>query len=220
MLKALVFDMDGTLCDSDHFHRQAFARALEPHGITVDADFYARAISGKSNEAIWASLLPDRTPEEQAREADRKEALFRELAVALDPAAGLLDLLAWAGRRSLRLALVTNAPRDNVDHMLEALGLAGRFPVVIASGDVPRSKPDPMPYRAALDRLGVAPHEAVAFEDSPPGLAAAVAAGIETVGITTGQSAEALLGVGAVLAAPHFDDPDLLSWLEGRAEAG
>ena len=214
-LKALIFDMDGTLADSDPVHLRAFEAYMAPLGVRVDEEVYRTKIAGRTNAQIFAGLLPDSSPEDQARHGDEKEALFRRMSDTLAPVGGLLALLDWARAKGLRIALVTNGPRLNVEHTLEALGIADRFEVTIAGEDVARGKPDPLPYRTALDRLGIAPDEAVAFEDSPAGLKAAKAAGIVTIGILTGQPAEALIAVGADLTVKDFTDADLWRMLEG-----
>jgi beta-phosphoglucomutase len=217
MLKALVFDMDGTLADSDPFHMRAFEQFLAPFGILVTDDLLHRTISGRSNELIFADLLPGHSREDRARFADEKEALFRKLASEMEPLEGLLELLDWADEHHLGLAIVTNAPRANLDHTLQALKIASRFQVLVSSEDVVRGKPDPLPYLTALERLGVKASEAVAFEDSFAGLKAAKAAGLRTFGVTTGQSAEALKGAGADAAIDDFGDDDLWAYLRDGA---
>lgn len=215
-LKALVFDMDGTLADTDPVHLRAFERYLAPHGVTVDEEVYRAKIAGRTNAQIFEGLLPAFSAEDHKRFGQEKEALFRELAEEIEPLAGLTSLLDWAEARSLRVGLVTNGPRPNVDHTLRALGIAQRFAVTIASEDVTRGKPDPLPYLTALDRLGIGAAEAVAFEDSPSGVRAAKAAGILTIGILTGQTAEALASSGADMTVRDFADPGLLRLLAER----
>jgi HAD superfamily hydrolase (TIGR01509 family) len=217
MLKALLFDVDGTLADTDPVHVQAFALYLAPHGLSVDETFYRTRISGRANAAIFADLFPNRSPEEHARFGDEKEALYRELARELAPLRGLPRLLDWARSCGLRLAAVTNGPRVNLEHALEGLGIEGRFEVLIAREDVARAKPDPLPYATALQRLGLGPAEAVAFEDSPAGVTAAMAAGLFTVGLLTSQPAGALREAGADVTIADFDDPALWRVLRERA---
>jgi beta-phosphoglucomutase len=216
-LKALVFDMDGTLADSDPLHIVAFAELLAPHGITIDHDFYRARISGRTNAAIFADLFPGATEDEQRRLADEKEASFRRLARTLDPLPGVLRVLDWADERGLGLGLVTNAPPENARHMLESLKVENRFRVRIAGGDVERGKPDPLPYLTAIERLGVGPEEALAFEDSMAGIRAAKSAGIFTIGLTTGQTEAALTSAGADAVFGDFDDPALWRILTSRA---
>ena len=214
--RALVFDLDGTLADTDPVHFATYRALLRGHGMEIDEEFYRTRISGRSNAAALADLFPHLDAAEHARIADGKEAAFRAAATALVPLAGLAALLDWAAARGVEVALVTNAPRANAVHMLEVLGLAGRFPVQVLGEELPRAKPHPLPYLTALERLGVAAGEAVAFEDSVPGIRSAVGAGIWTAGLTTGQTPEILLQAGAAIAVPDFTAEALWRRLAGR----
>jgi HAD superfamily hydrolase (TIGR01509 family) len=216
MLKALIFDMDGTLVHSDPVHLEAFAEVLKPEGVTINEEIYRSTIIGRTNDAIFASLLPHLPVERHEAYADEKEATFRRMAQDLEPLEGLLDLLEWAEGRGIRIALVTNAPRLNADHMLEALGLAGRFEVEITIEEVERGKPDPLPYLTALERLGIKAEEAIAFEDSPSGMRAAKAAGLYSFGVLTGLNAGEMREIGADDAIMTFRDPALWAILEQR----
>ncbi|MFC4174383.1 HAD family hydrolase [Microvirga sp. GCM10011540] len=219
MLKALIFDMDGTLVHSDPTHLEAFAEILGPEGVVIDEELYRSSIIGRTNEAIFASLLPHRTVEEHVVFADRKEAAFRRMALDLKPLDGLVDLLDWAEARGIGIALVTNAPVLNATHMLDVLGLAQRFSVKITIEEVERGKPDPLPYLTALQRLGLGPEEAIAFEDSPSGMKAAKAAGLFSFGVLTGLTAEEMKGFGADRSIADFHDPALWEILERRVAA-
>jgi beta-phosphoglucomutase len=219
MLKALIFDMDGTLVHSDPTHLEAFAEVLEPEGIVINEELYRSSIIGRTNDAIFASLLPHRTVAEHEDFADRKEAAFRRRALDLKPLDGLVDLLDWAEARSIRIALVTNAPVLNATHMLDVLGLTQRFSVKVTIEQVERGKPDPLPYLTALERLGLGPEEAVAFEDSPSGMKAAKGAGLFSFGVLTGLSADDMTALGADLTIETFRDPTLWEVLERRLAA-
>ena len=213
MYKALLFDLDGTLAETDSLHLPTWVDVLRPYGIEVDEEFYRESISGRSNSKIVKDLLPDLSAEEGRKLADAKEASFRERAHALEPLPGLLDFMEEANSRVLSLALVTNAPEENVEAILLALELGELFDEVVLSDEVGPVKPDPAPYRAALDKLGVRPEGALAFEDSTSGIASSVAAGIPTVGIASTQDPEKLLQAGAFVVARDFTDPELRGFL-------
>ncbi|GLV47997.1 hydrolase [Thermus sp. LT1-2-5] len=194
MPKALLFDLDGTLADTDPLHLVAWREVLRPFGLEVDPHFYRERISGRLNPEIVKDLL-GLEGEEAQRLIEAKEARFRQLAQNLAPTPGLPALLRKAEAKGLLWGVVSNAPRENARHVLRALGL--RPPLLVLAEEVGRGKPDPLPYRVALERLGVAPEEALAFEDSPSGVKSAVGAGIPTYALLTGHEGESLLGAGA-----------------------
>ncbi|MFM7347398.1 MAG: HAD family hydrolase [Tagaea sp.] len=216
MRDTLLFDLDGTLTDTDPLHFEAYARLLGPHGKAVDHATYKARIMGNTNEAIMTWLFPEADAAARKALADRKEALFREIAgTSMVRARGLTELLDWAAALKLKTAVVTNAPRANAELMLGALGLATRFDALVIGDELPRGKPDPLPYARALEILGAAPARAMAFEDSASGVRSATGAGVDTVGLMTGLAKEQLTGAGAVGAVPDFADP----WLSTRLRA-
>ncbi|MBA2442303.1 MAG: HAD family phosphatase [Rubrobacter sp.] len=212
-LKALLFDLDGTLAETDSLHFPAWAAVLEPHGVEVDAEFYRDRISGRLDDEIAAELLPH-LPEAEARTVvHSKEVAFREQAGEVLPLPGLVEVLEKARGRGLRMALVTNAPRENAAFMLRTLGLEGFFDLEVLAEEVAFGKPDPLIYVTALERLGVGPERAVAFEDSPSGIRSAVGAGLFTVGIASTHDPEKLMSAGASVVAADFRDPQMRSGL-------
>src|SRR5262245_5528440 len=106
-VRALIFDMDGTLADSDPLHLLAFQQYLSPYGVSVDEDVYPTRVAGRTNAAIFADLFPGQPREAIERHGEEKEALFRKIAGKLDPIAGLGTLLARAHGLSLSAAVVT-----------------------------------------------------------------------------------------------------------------
>ncbi|TLP65255.1 MULTISPECIES: HAD family hydrolase [Pseudomonas] len=218
MLTALLFDLDGTLTDTDTLHLQAFRKLLHDYdgrGLT-QAQFNTQ-VSGRSNGLLFAELFPQADAQQRQALAERKEALFRELSPTLKPLPGLLRLLEHARQHAIGTCVVTNAPRLNAEHMLGAMGIEACFEHVLVADELARPKPDPLPYLTGLQRLKAEAAQALAFEDSLPGVQAASGAGIFTVGLATTQSAERLHGAGAQLVIEDFDDPRLWALIEGMS---
>lgn len=203
MVKAILFDLDGTLADTDPLHLLAWQEVLKPYDLKVDPAFYRERISGRLNPEIVRDLL-GLEGEEAERLIATKEARFRELAQGLKPLPGLPEFLEKIQEKGLSWGVVTNAPRENAHHVLKALGL--KPPLLVLAEEVGQGKPDPLPYRVALERLGVAPEEALAFEDSPSGVRSAVGAGIPTYALLTGHSPESLLAAGAAGVLGDFGE--------------
>ncbi len=125
---ALLFDIDGTLCDTDPLHIRAFNQVMEPHGVHVGLDEYLRRVMGRTNANIMLDFFPEKSIEEHRALADAKEAAFRDLArTDLHPMPGLMDLMHWADGHAIPMAAVTNAPTENAELMLTALGIKHRF---------------------------------------------------------------------------------------------
>ena len=210
----LLFDLDGTLTDSDHLHLQAFNRLLGEFGRSISKADYTRHIMGAANPTICRYLFPDLPLEQSLLLADRKEAMFRDMLSGLQPTAGLDALLDWADQQALPMAIVTNAPRANAVLTIAALGLQTRIPTLIIGAETGQAKPHPLPYLEGMRQIGGKASRAVAFEDSVSGLRAAVASGATTVGLTTSLSARAILDEGAAIAIADFRDARLSSLLE------
>ncbi len=220
MKTALLFDLDGTLVDSDAEHLVAFQSVFAPFGIKLDRSEYAQNIMGASNAMIASRYLSHLSPIEQTAALDAKEAAYRDALGELEPILGALALLDFADRRGLRRAVVTNAPRANAEKVLAALGVGQRLPIVVIGSELARSKPDPLPYLTALERTGALATHSLAFEDSLSGVRAAAAAGLTVVGMTTTLDSRTLIEAGATIAAGNFTDPRIFDLIEARLTSG
>lgn len=196
-LAALLFDVDGTLADTEEAHRRAFNAAFAEHGLAWEwtESEYARLLQVTGGAERIAHFI-DRLGSPAARRAelqDRVSALHRsktrrygELVAggAAPLRAGVERLLAEARGAGLKLAIATTTTRANVEALL-ASALGGRslewFDVLACGDSVAHKKPAPDVYLFALGRLGVDASRCAAFEDSANGLAAAKAAGLYTV---------------------------------------
>lgn len=206
-MPALLFDLDGTMLETDPLHAAVFSELFAEHGRKIDERFYTANLHGRQNAEIFGEFFPGADAEAMAHV---KEARFRErLGAAAAPMPGLLPLLALAETERWPVAVVSNAPTQNARAMLAAIGLDGRIGTIVLGDDCPRGKPDPYPYAEAMRRLGVDPSDAVAFEDSRAGLTSARAAGAYAVGVASSLSEADLIASGAHLVIRDFTDPAL-----------
>ncbi len=214
MLSAILFDLDGTLANTDPIHFTLWQEILRDYGFEIDQEFYQQNISGNTNAQVVAKILPQLSVQEGEQMGIDKEAMYRRQAKTLSPTPGLSRLIQLTDKIPLKRAVVTNAPRINAEHMLEALQLTEVFPTVVVSDDAPPGKPDPAPYKLGLERVGVTSHEAIAFEDSTTGIHSAVAAGIYTIGVASTHNPELLLAAGASMVIQDFNDRNLWEFLD------
>lgn len=220
MSATLLFDLDGTLAETDWAHLAAFERVFAERGLEMNEHIFKTQIMGQPNEAIGAAFFPEMSAAEQAAICDYKEAVYREIVGDVAPVAGVLALLDWADANSVKCGVVTNAPRLNAMMILDGAKLTHRFGTIVCGHELPHSKPHPLPYLTGLADLGGKLENAVAFEDSPAGMRAAIAAGMPVIGMTTNLDAPTVLGFGATLAAKDFTDPALLAFVKARTGRG
>ncbi|WGS19569.1 MULTISPECIES: HAD-IA family hydrolase [unclassified Bradyrhizobium] len=209
--KALLFDIDGTLADTDPLHLAAFNEVLGPHGHEFDHARFGKELQGFSNASIGERFLAHEAPERRAVILGEKERIFREkIGGQIAPVPGLMALLDQADRAGVPMVAVTNAPRPNAELLLSGLGIAHRFKAVVIGDELAHGKPHPLPYLEGLRLAGAAAQAALAFEDSRSGIQSATAAGIATIGMRTGLSHADLVAAGAIASARAFDDPELI----------
>lgn len=211
---SLLFDLDGTLANTDELHFGAFQVLLGERGRSITIETYQARIMGATNDVIMREFFPDVPESEHRALADRKEALFRASVTHLKPTAGALEVFEWARSRGVPIAVVTNAPRANAELMLNGLELADRIDALVIGDELARGKPDPLPYLIGLERLGGVAERALAFEDSLSGIRAASAAGIYTFGMRTALPTQTLLDAGANDIIDDFTAPSLWRMLD------
>jgi HAD superfamily hydrolase (TIGR01509 family) len=212
--KALLFDIDGTLTDTDALHLEAFNKVFGPRGHVFDHARFTKELQGFSNASISERFLAGEPPERQAAIIGEKEQAFRKLVAGrIQPLPGLMALLALADRADIPMVAVTNAPRLNAEMLLSGLDIADRFKILVIGDELAHGKPHPMPYLEGLRVSGAAPETSVAFEDSRSGVRSASSAGIATIGLRTSLSHADMVAAGAVMTAKAFDDPKLLEFV-------
>lgn len=194
-MKAIIFDMDGVIVDTNPHHRIAWREYYQRYGKTLsDADFVTY-VSGKHNNDILSHLFAGKTltADESKQLAHEKEALFRELySKDITPVVGLIPFLQSLKEANILTAVATSAPVENLDFVMDALGLRPYFDALLNESMVSHPKPDPEIYQKAMAMLGVDPSDCIIFEDSMTGIQAAKASGASVVGMATTQSSDEL----------------------------
>ncbi len=185
-LGAVLFDMDGTLIDSMPLHDRSWGLWHGEVGLPFDQDSFFRATAGRTNLEILRDLFPAHAEDELHAHAQRKEALYREIAAReLTLIAGAAEVLAAARQAGLKVAICTAAPPGNIAIAFERFGFAELVDTVTSPADGLRGKPHPDIFAEAARRLGVAAEHCLVFEDAPLGVEAARRAGMAAVALTT-----------------------------------
>jgi beta-phosphoglucomutase len=190
----VIFDMDGVLVDTYHAHLLSWQRLAAEQGRTVTEDQF-RPTFGRTSRETVEQLFGQRLPEQEIHELDRrKEQLFREILATDFPAMpGVKPLLEALDAAEFGIALGSSGPPENVDLVLQRLGVVDRFDAVITGADVRVGKPDPQVFLIAASRLRVPPERCAVVEDAPLGIEAAQAAGAASIGlVSTGRTRAAL----------------------------
>lgn len=198
MLKAVIFDMDGVIADTNPHHQIAWRKYYEQHGRTLSDAEFVEYVSGKHNRAILGHLFPDQSVDvaDFDRLAYEKEALFREIyAPDIIAVPGLVAFLTTLKEHGIKTAVATSAPVENLDFVMDALELRPFFDELLHEKLVTRPKPDPEIYLKAMAMLGVSPEESIVFEDSMTGVKAGRAAGALVVGVATTHTIDELAEV-------------------------
>jgi HAD superfamily hydrolase (TIGR01509 family) len=182
-IKALVFDFDGLIVDTEVPIFRAWQRIYREHGHELPLDRWLTIIGTSSREFDPVKELGNRIGENLDEAAlDTLERLYYAEATALQQLLpGVAEYLTVAHRLGLKTAIASSSTRKWVMEHLERFGIGGQFDAIVCREDVKKTKPDPELYRAALKRLDVQPDEAIALEDSSNGILAAKAAGLYCV---------------------------------------
>ncbi|MFC8849479.1 MULTISPECIES: HAD family hydrolase [unclassified Micromonospora] len=211
---AALFDLDGTLVDTEMRSRTAWHRLFTTHGVPCDAALLATFAGRRGHEVLTERLhlFP---------EGSTVDALFDQAVSFLSdpgmpaarPVPGAAELVRDLHVRGVPAGVVTSALRVDAEAMLDMLGVREFLTVLVTAEDVRSGKPDPEGYLTGCAALGVAPEHVVGFEDAPPGVAAVKAAGMFCVGITTSQPAAALDAADLIVT-----DLTQVAWPPARTE--
>jgi HAD superfamily hydrolase (TIGR01509 family) len=186
-IRALVFDFDGLILETEEPILRSWQEIFQAHGLELPFEKWALNIGTMDEqfnpfdelEARLGRKVDRRQIEGQRREREM------ELVLSQPPMPGVVETLRQAKRLGLKVGLASSSSCEWVEGHLSRLGLLDDFDCVVGGDDVQRTKPDPSLYLGALECLGVAPEQAIAFEDSPNGILAAKRAGMFCVAVPT-----------------------------------
>jgi beta-phosphoglucomutase len=209
--RAVLWDLDGTLVDSEQYHWLAWRDTMAAQGVPLThAQFLATF--GLRNDAIIPQWIPGASIERIQRIANAKEQLYRRLVRegGLAPLPGAAEWTQRLANEGWRQAIASSAPRENIDAVLAVIGLASVFQALVSAEDVTLGKPDPQVFLTAAERLDSAPARSIVVEDAPAGVEAAHRAGMPSIGISRhGTPLPADLAVASLADLP----PDAFSRL-------
>ena len=208
---AAIFDMDGVLVDTYHAHYRSWLAMAEPEGLKFTEAEFAQTFGRTSREIIATFWGAGRFSEAEIAALDaKKEAAFRRIIAADFPAMpGVHPLLQALRDAGFALAVGSSGPPENVDLVLEKLRARHLFAAIVTGSDVTRGKPDPQVFLIAAARLGMAAERCAVVEDAAPGVAAAQAAGMASIGLTsTGRTRESLTHADLVVGSLQELSPE------------
>ena len=211
MVKAVIFDIDGTLIDSVDLHAAAWQEALRHFGHDVPFD-KVRAQIGKGGDLLMPALIPEEEVKRRGKEIEayRLELFKREYLPRVKPFPAVRELFERIEAEGLRIALASSAKKEELERYKQIAGIEDLLEAETSSDDAENSKPHPDIFEAALDRLGgIAAVDAIAVGDTPYDAQAAGKAGLRTIGLLCGGWPEAELRA-AGCTAIYREPTDLL----------
>lgn len=184
-IKAMIFDMDGTVIDSNKLDFKALQKVFKEYDVDIEYKEYVKLLGATTEEII--KKYKDLDEEEIEKFIEKKESLFREIVKkeGIQPMADIEDLLKQIKKANIKMALATGAQREKLNFMMEVVDLSKYFDVIVTADDVEEGKPHPETFAKAAEKLGVSHDEVIVWEDAQKGVEAAKNGKFICVAITT-----------------------------------
>ena len=193
-LKAVLFDIDGTLLDNNEFHKKAWMEYLKKEGKDISDEDFKDKISGRTNLDAVRHLYDENMSEEEAEKYYlKKEEIYREMYEPhIAPINGLINFLEELKQHNITMALATSGIQVNIDFMFDHVPIKQYFQTIVQAKDIENGKPDPEIFIKTAEALGVPAKNCVVFEDSTSGVEAGKAANMKVVALTTTHTPDEL----------------------------
>src|SRR5256884_928091 len=184
--RAVLWDMDGTLIDSEEFHWISWRDTLANEGIAITHEQFLSSFGQRNDSILPRWLGTAATPERIERIANAKEELYRQLLRrdGISPLPGVAHWVYRLHKEGWLQTIASAAPRANIEAVLEALSATHIFQGIVSAEDVHRGKPDPEVYLTAAARVGVSPDRCIVVEDAVAGVQGARSAGMRSIGVS------------------------------------
>jgi HAD superfamily hydrolase (TIGR01509 family) len=203
---AVIFDMDGVIAHTNPDHKIAIQQFCAEHGIELNELTFKNKIYGRTNRDWITNVFGEITDEQRDAYGREKEALFRKIYTP-EPVTGLVKFLDMLVENSIPRAVATSAPSENVDFILDTIGIRKYFGIILDERNVTLGKPNPEIYIKTAKALGLPNDKCIVIEDSISGITAGRKSGSKVIGITTTHTPEELAETNLVIH--DFNDLDL-----------
>jgi HAD superfamily hydrolase (TIGR01509 family) len=210
MIKAVLFDFDGVIVQSEPLHKKTFLDLLAPYGVEASRERWYREFAGTGSRRIFQALAQEYGIDVDIEElVERRRKTFIEHAKRgeLKEMPGLRPFLERLRERGIKTAIVSGGHRSYIEILLDMLGIGHHFDYIVSADEIKARKPDPEPFLMAARELGASPGECLVIEDSYSGCEAARKAGMRLIWIRADASME----------APECD-LEVLDLLDGRID--
>ena len=188
-VKAVIFDLDGTMLDNNPYHLKTWKHYLKEEGIDISDENFNAHLNGRTNkDAIEYIYGRKMTDDEAMKYTLEKEAIYREIYKPfIKPVEGLIPFLEVLASKEIPIGMATSGIQVNIDFMFEHIPIKKYFKVIVNSAHIKKGKPHPEIYLKAAALLNVAPENCLVFEDAAVGIQSAKAAGMNVLAIDTTQ---------------------------------
>lgn len=201
-IRTVIFDLDGTLLDNNPYHLTSWLEYLKEKNIHITREEYDRHMNGRTNKDAIEYVFNRKMNESELRKIiEEKEAVYRQIYGShIRPIDGLLSFLELLAHSGIKMGIATSGIQPNIDFMFAHIPIRNYFSAVVNSSHIKKGKPDPEIFITTARQLNTEPAKCLVFEDSLPGVEAALRAGMHVIAVTTSHEPEAFHSVDMAIA--------------------